>query len=73
MQSFKYEYQSHFAKLYIAQGRVDIITRQLGSRFGEVSEAVNAQIASCSGEELNAIADRLLTAATLQEALAPKS
>ena len=57
----------------MAVGRADMVTRMLKARFGSLSERVHAQIALCSDEELNAIADRLLTAATLQEALAPKS
>jgi hypothetical protein len=42
-------------------------------RFGALSEIVRKQIASSSIEELDEIGDRLLTAATLEEALALKS
>lgn len=77
MLPFKYEYQSDFAKHYVVeglvQGRVALVTRQLTARFGTLGEEVKEQIASKSIEELDAIGDRLLTAATLQEALTPKS
>jgi hypothetical protein len=77
MLPFKYEYQSDFAKHYVAegsvQGRVALITRQLSARFGTLGEEVKEQIASKSIEELEEIGDRLLTAASLEEALAPKS
>jgi hypothetical protein len=81
MLPFKYEYQSDFAKHYVAegraegsaQGRVALITRLLTARFGTLGEEVKEQIASKSIEELEEIGDRLLTAASLEEALAPKS
>lgn len=72
-----YEYQSDFARRYVAEGqakgRVAIVTRLLSARFGPLSEEVKKQIASRSSEELDAIGDRLLTAASLEEALAPRS
>jgi len=77
MLPFKYEYQSQFAKHYVAeglaQGRVAIIATLLAARFGSLSDEVRALIAASTIEELDAIGDRLLTAATLREALAPKS
>lgn len=77
MLPFKYEYQSDFAKHYVAeglaQGRVALITRLLAARFGSLSDEVRGIIAGSTIEELDAIGDRLLTAATLREALAPKS
>ncbi|MFC4310340.1 DUF4351 domain-containing protein [Steroidobacter flavus] len=77
MRPFKYEYQSDFVKGYVAQGRAEgrvaILTRQLTVRFGSLSDEVKARIASKSIEELDAIADRLLTAVTLEEALALQS
>jgi hypothetical protein len=68
-----YEYKSDFARRYMAEGRAEIVTRQLNARFGPLSEEVKKQIASRSSDELGAIADRLLTAASLEEALAPRS
>lgn len=69
MNSIKYEYQSDFAKRYVAEGRASIVLRQLALRFGPLSPEVQAQIASSSSPELDAIGDRLLTASNLQDAL----
>lgn len=77
MLPFKYEYQSDFAKHYVAegraQGRAAIVTRMLAARFGVLCADVTKKIESSSSEELDAIGDRLLTAATLEEALIPRS
>lgn len=73
MNPIKYEYQSDFAKRYVAQGRAEgraaLVARQLSFRFGPLSAEVQAQIASSSVDELDAIGERLLTASSLQEAL----
>lgn len=76
-----YEYKSDFARRYMAEGRaegrleerVEMVTSLLNARFGPLSEAVKKQIASRSADELNTIAVRLLTAASLEEALTPRS
>jgi hypothetical protein len=77
MRPFKYEYQSDFAKHYVAeglaQGRVAIVTRLLAARFGSLSDEVREKIAASSIEELDAMGDRLLTAESLREALAPRN
>jgi hypothetical protein len=73
MNPIKYEYQSDFAKRYVAQGRAEgraaMVMRQLGVRFGPLSSEVQAQIAASSIDELDAIGERLLTASSLREAL----
>lgn len=73
MDPAKYEYQSDFARRYVAQGEVEgraaLVVRQLALRFGPLSEEVRARIAAASIAELDAIGERLLTAPTLQEAL----
>lgn len=78
---FKYEYQSDFAKTYVAEGkaegikigrvegRADLVERQLTLRFGALSEDVRARIAVSSLSQLDVIGERLLTARTLEEAL----
>lgn len=79
MDPAKYEYQSDFAKRYVAQGimqgrtegRVALVIRLLALRFGPLTDEVQNQIASASIDELDAIGERLLTAQTLQEALGP--
>lgn len=69
MDPAKYEYQSEFAKRYVARGRADLIIRQLTLRFGPPSEDVLSRIAAASIEELDAIGERLLSASTIDEAL----
>lgn len=87
MDPAKYEYQSDFAKRYVAQGRAEgelqglesgerrgraaLITRQLGVRFGQLTPEQCARINSASSAELDEMGERLLTARTLQEALGP--
>jgi hypothetical protein len=76
MPSFQDKYSSHFANLYIAegrvQGRVDMIQRLLAARFGALSEDVRERLESSSIEELDAIGDRLLAAMSLEAALTPR-
>lgn len=73
----KYEYQSDFAKRYVAEGeakgevkgRASVVARQLALRFGPLTREVETRIAEASIAELDGIAERLLTAQTLHEAL----
>lgn len=83
----KYEYQSEFAKRYVAQGRLEgrvegkaegrlegratLLIRQLTVRFGSLSDEVLKRISAAPIEELDAIGERLLTAQSLTEALGP--
>jgi hypothetical protein len=76
MDPAKYEYQSDFAKRYVAQGRSEgraaLVIRLLTLRFGPLANEVQGRIAAASIGELDAIGERLLTASTLQEALGPQ-
>ncbi|HEY8508771.1 MAG TPA: DUF4351 domain-containing protein [Steroidobacteraceae bacterium] len=73
----KYEHRSEFVRHYRAQGRAEgraegmlaIVSEQLEARFGALPEDTRAQIAAASPSELGAIARKLLTAQSLQEAL----
>jgi Domain of unknown function (DUF4351) len=69
MNASKYEYQSEFARRYVAQGRVEIVLKQLATRFGQLSAAVAARVKGANTADLDAIAQRVLTAQTLDEAL----
>jgi len=77
MDMSKYEYQSDFARQYVAQGRVEgrvegraeLVIRLLGVRFGAPSNEVRSRLKTASLSELDAIGERLLTAETLAEAL----
>lgn len=85
MDAYKYEYQSEFARRYVAQGveqgleqgetrgRAVLIARQLTLRFGALSENVQERLQRASIPELDAMGERLLTARTLSEVLAPVS
>lgn len=81
----KYQYQSEFAKRYVAQGveqgiqqgvtqgeasgRIALVTRQLALRFGPLAAEVQDRLRRASIDDLDAIGERLLCASTLQEAL----
>lgn len=81
MDPAKYEYQSEFAKRYLAQGeargriegeargRAALLIKQLSMRFGPLPEAVGERLNSASIEELDAFAERILSASSLEEIL----
>jgi len=76
----KYEYKTQFARHHFARGQAvgeahgcaALIARQLSARFGPIEAAMNERIERATLTELEAIGERLLTAATLQEALGPE-
>ena len=77
MATQKYEFQSDFARHYIAlgeaqgaaRGRAALILRLLIARFGRVEPQIDDRIQQASVAELDAIGERLLTARTLQDVL----
>jgi hypothetical protein len=73
MDASKYEYQSEFARRYFgqgkAQGRVEIVLKLLATRYGALSAAIAARVRDASAADLDGIAERVLTAGTLDEAL----
>ena len=77
MNALGYEYQSDFARRYVAEerkegkaeGRVEIVLKQLALRFGALSDADKACVYGAKDAELDALAERVLTAKTLDEAL----
>jgi len=87
MDPAKYEFQSDFAKRYIALGRDEgraegeiegelkgrsaLVLRLLTRRFGALPPDVVARVAAASIDELNAIGERLLAATSLEAALDP--
>jgi len=84
----KYEYQSDFARRYVAQGKAEgraegraegemsgraaLIVLQLTRRFGPLSSEAKGCIDAASVAQLDAIGERVLTARTLREALQAK-
>jgi hypothetical protein len=77
MDPAKYEYQSEFARRYVAegevrgraQGRAELVLKQLTLRFGPVPAAVEARIRAASIAQLDTFAERVLTARSLDEVL----
>lgn len=68
-----YEYRSEFALECIAKGRVEgrahILLKQLVLRFGPLDESVEARIRAMDGEQLDRLADHVITAKTIDDAL----
>jgi hypothetical protein len=81
MDASKYQYQSEFAQRYFGQGkaagviegrtegRVEIILKLLATRYGAVSAAIEAHVRAVGSTELDRVAERVLTARTVEEAL----
>jgi hypothetical protein len=73
MDALKYEYQSEFARRYYGQGKADgvaeTVLKLLAGRFGALPPAVATHLQSANAADLDQIAQRLLTAQTLDEAL----
>jgi hypothetical protein len=77
MNPAKYEYQSEFARRYVAQGleqgiakgRASLLARLLAHRFGPLPGTAHERLVAATIEELDAIGERLLTAQSLPEAL----
>jgi Domain of unknown function (DUF4351) len=81
MDASTYQYQSEFARRYFGQGkaegmaegrnegRVEIILELLAKRFGALSTAIEAHVRDAGSAELDGVAERVLTAGTVEEAL----
>lgn len=75
MQASKYEYQSEFARKYFyggkAEGKAEVLLRLLRLRGFVVDDEVEARVSACKDDaQLNTWADKVLTAASLDELLA---
>jgi len=73
MDPAKYEYQSDFAKKYVAvgraEGKAELVLRLVALRFGTVSESIQARIRAASPMELDSMGERVLTATTLEDVM----
>ena len=79
MDPVKYEFQSEFAKRFLAEGReegraagrfegrAEIVIKQLTLRFGPLSDDLTARVKAANTDELDQLAERVLTAASLDE------
>jgi predicted transposase YdaD len=86
MDPSKYEYQSEFAKHFLSQGRsegraegrsegraegkVEVVLKQLGLRFGPLPDGVEERARVATAAQLDALAELVLTANSLGDALA---
>jgi len=85
MNSLGFEYQSDFARHYVAQGRaegrvegktegrMEVVLKLLTLRFGPLTEAVQTRVRGAPDAQLDAVAEQVLSAQTLEEALSPLS
>jgi Domain of unknown function (DUF4351) len=75
MNSLGFEYQSDFARKYVAQGRaqgrVEMVLELLALRFGPLTQAVQEQVRAVGDSQLDTLAKELLTARTLEDVLKP--
>jgi hypothetical protein len=51
----------------LLQGQQNFLLKQLRSKFGELTETVVAQVKAMTAEQLDAVAERVLTATTIEE------
>jgi hypothetical protein len=73
----KYEYQSDFARRYVAEGvtigetrgRAAVVAKLLVRSFGPLTREAETRIAEASIAELDEMVERVLTAQSLREAL----
>ena len=52
------------------EGRVEIILELLGKRFGPLSDNIQTRVRCAQDAQLGAVTERMLTAQTLEQALA---
>jgi predicted transposase YdaD len=85
MNSLGFEYQSDFARRYVAQGKaeglvegrmegrlegqVELILKLLAKRFGPLPDMARTRVRGAQDAQLDTVAERMLTAQTLEEAL----
>lgn len=83
METGKYEYQSEFARRYVAEGeakgkaegraegeakgKAELLMKLLTLRFGPLSEETLVRLRSATGEEMELFAERVLAARSLDE------
>lgn len=56
-----------------AEGKAEVVLRQLRLKFGEVPEATRQRIVSASSDELDGFADRIITASSIDDVCAHPS
>jgi hypothetical protein len=75
MNSLGFEYQSDFARKYVAQGRAEgraeMVLKLLTLRFGPVEDGIQERVRAAGDSQLDTLAKELLTAHTLEDVLKP--
>jgi uncharacterized protein DUF4351 len=77
MKSRGYDFEKEFERFQLArakaagrtEGREEMVLKQLARRFGPLSEEVRSRVHGADEEQLDALAEQLLTAQSLEEAL----
>jgi hypothetical protein len=73
MDSLGFDYQSDFARRYVAQGkaegRMELTLELLARRFGLLPDMVRTRVRGAQAAQLDAIAEWMFTAQTLEQAL----
>jgi hypothetical protein len=77
MNSLGFEYQGDFSRRYYGQGkaegkvegRMELILKLLALRFGPLPDVTQTRVRSAQDAQLDAVAERMLTAKTLEEAV----
>jgi len=73
MDATKYQFQSDFARHYFGrgkeEGRAEMALKFLSVRFGRLPEVIRERVLLASASDLDALAERLLSARTLEDAL----
>lgn len=75
METGKYEYQSEFARRYVAEGeargeakgKAELLMKQLTLRFGPLPAEALARLGSATSEEMERFAERVLVAESLDD------
>jgi hypothetical protein len=71
MNSLGFEYQSNFARKYVAQWRAEMLLELLTLRFGPLTQSVQEQVRAVDDSQLHSLAKELVTAHTLEDVLRP--
>lgn len=81
MKSFGLGYERDFSRRYFfkgkaegkVEGRIELVLKLLSLRFGRLTKPVQSRVRGARDAQIDAVAERMLTARTLEEALSPLS
>jgi hypothetical protein len=67
MAMHEYEFQSEFARRYVAEGEQKLLTKQLGRKFGELPDWAQQRLRAASVADIERWGERVLVAGTLDD------